>query len=190
MSLSVAAELNSRPDPDLPVLLSLFDHCFFGSYNTRLIKGEDEPIYLPADKQCSYHRVIFAHGFFSSALHEVSHWCIAGDKRRQLTDFGYWYAPDGRSAEQQQIFESVEVKPQALEWIFTKAAGRRFHVSADNLSGESSDSEPFKNAVYQQVMAYCQQGLNERSELFRKTLAEQFGTASMLSPEQFHRDEI
>lgn len=45
-----------------------------------------------------------------------------GEKRRQLVDFGYWYAPDGRSAEQQELFQAVEVKPQAMEWILSPAA--------------------------------------------------------------------
>ncbi|PPS58814.1 hypothetical protein CRX72_23640 [Pantoea sp. BRM17] len=64
-----------------------------------LIKGDDEPIYLPADAESPWHRVVFAHGFYASALHEISHWCIAGDARRQQVDFGYWYCPDGRDAQ-------------------------------------------------------------------------------------------
>ncbi|WP_411546223.1 elongation factor P hydroxylase [Klebsiella pneumoniae] len=67
-------------------------------FNTRLIKGDDEPIFcypradLPADDDfyplTPYHRrsrdclprghdvssIVFAHGFFASALHEISHW--------------------------------------------------------------------------------------------------------------------
>ena len=34
---------------------------------------------------------------FNSALHEISHWTIAGKERRLLADLGYWYAPDGRT---------------------------------------------------------------------------------------------
>ncbi|MDI8993212.1 elongation factor P hydroxylase, partial [Salmonella enterica subsp. enterica serovar Anatum] len=41
-------------------------------------------IYLPADAQVPYHRIVFAHGFYASALHEISHWCIAGKARREL----------------------------------------------------------------------------------------------------------
>ncbi|MGC6745047.1 elongation factor P hydroxylase [Escherichia coli] len=47
-------------------------------FNTRLIKGDDEPIYLPADAEVPYNRIVFAHGFYASAIHEISHWCIAG----------------------------------------------------------------------------------------------------------------
>ncbi len=36
--------------------------------------------------------------FFASALHEISHWCVAGKARREQVDFGYWYCPDGRDA--------------------------------------------------------------------------------------------
>ncbi|WP_417667272.1 elongation factor P hydroxylase, partial [Pseudidiomarina sp.] len=41
-------------------------------------------------------------------LLEMSHWCIAGEKRRQLEDYGYWYLPDGRDAQQQHAFEQAE----------------------------------------------------------------------------------
>ena len=29
-------------------LITLFDGCFADDFNTRLIKGDDEPVYLPA----------------------------------------------------------------------------------------------------------------------------------------------
>lgn len=58
---------------------------------------------------------------FNSALHEISHWTIAGAKRRLLPDLGYWYAPDGRTKEQQDLFEQVEIKPQAIEWLFAQS---------------------------------------------------------------------
>ncbi|SUC30833.1 Protein of uncharacterised function, DUF462 [Providencia rettgeri] len=77
-------------------LINIFDECFGVTYNTRLVKGDDEPIYLPADEAVPYHRIVFAHGFFTSGLHEISHWCIAGEARRQQVDYGYWYCPDGR----------------------------------------------------------------------------------------------
>ena len=79
---------------------------------------------------------MFAHGFYASGLHEISHWCIAGEARRQLVDFGYWYCPDGRDAQTQSEFEAVEIKPQALEWMFCVAAGFPFNVSCDNLNGD------------------------------------------------------
>jgi hypothetical protein len=88
-------------------------------------------------------------------LVEMSHWCVAGDARRRLSDFGYWYAPDGRSAAQQQAFEHVEIKPQALECLFTLACGRHFQVSQDNLFADFDTSgSTFARDVYQQVENY------------------------------------
>ncbi|MCK8360273.1 elongation factor P hydroxylase, partial [Erwinia amylovora] len=43
-------------------LIDIFDRCFMGEFNPRLIKGDDEPIYLPADDRSPWHRVVFAHG--------------------------------------------------------------------------------------------------------------------------------
>lgn len=63
-------------------LINIFSICFENEYRTRLIKGDDEPIYLPADEKIPYHRIIFARGFYASALYEISHWCIAGEARR------------------------------------------------------------------------------------------------------------
>ncbi len=62
-------------------LISLFDDVFYKQYNTCLIKGGDEPLYAPADENCAYHQIIFAHGYFASAFHEIAHWCQAGENR-------------------------------------------------------------------------------------------------------------
>ncbi len=68
-------------------LIDLFDSCFAEEFNTRLVKGDDEPIYLPADDDTPYHRIVFAHGFFASALHEISHWCVAGKSAPRTSRF-------------------------------------------------------------------------------------------------------
>src|SRR5690606_23954885 len=120
-------------------LIRLFNDEFLASHNTVLVRGGDEPIYLPADAEHPRHRIVFARGFYASALHEIAHWCIAGPRRRLLVDYGYWYRPDGRTAEEQAEFERVEARPQALEWAFSIVADFRFHVSADNLSGAPVD---------------------------------------------------
>ncbi len=52
-------------------LIRLFDQTFLESENTRLIRGDGEPVYLPASSLSHYHQVVFAHGYFASALHEV-----------------------------------------------------------------------------------------------------------------------
>ena len=46
------------------------------------------------------------------------HWCLAGTRRRQRVDYGYWYAPEGRDEAQQAAFFAVEAAPQALESLF------------------------------------------------------------------------
>lgn len=171
-------------------LISIFKDCFFEKYNTLLVKGDDEPLYLPADENCAHNRLFFAHGFFASALHECSHWLIAGEERRKLVDFGYWYEPDGRTAEQQALFQKVEVKPQAIEWILSTAAGFPFRVSLDNLNGEEFDSSPFKIAVHQQVKTYCEQGLSERAETFRLALSRFYGTSALLQFEDFDLQKL
>ena len=63
---------------------------------------------LPAQQPGALNRIVFTHDYFASALHEVAHWCVAGPERRRLTDYGYWYAPDGRTEKQQMEFERVE----------------------------------------------------------------------------------
>lgn len=161
-------------------LIKLFNGCFEATYNTQLVCGDDEPIYLPADENRPYHTIVFAHGFFSSALHECAHWLIAGEARRLQVDYGYWYVPDGRSAEQQALFQQVEVKPQAMEWILSMAAGVKFQFSIDNLSGEASDSEPFKLAVQAQVEQYKNQGLSARAASFHSALSEFYGTKHLV----------
>jgi len=171
-------------------IIALFNDCFFETYNTRLVKGGDEPIYLPADEQRPHHELHFAHGYFASALHESSHWLIAGEARRKLVDFGYWYHPDGRTAEQQEVFQSVEVKPQALEWILSQAAAFRFRVSIDNLNGSESNTEAFKAAVHNQVKVYCEQGLPTRAATFRQALCHFYGTLPPLSITDFTLESL
>ena len=134
-------------------LMTVFNTLFAHQHVT-LIRGEHEPEYFPATDHKPA-RIQFAHGFFSSAMHELSHWCIAGSKRRGLIDFGYWYAPDGRSAAQQQQFEQLEVRPQALEYLFTLACNRPFQVSQDNLFADfDTSSSTFATDVYHQAAHY------------------------------------
>ena len=134
-------------------LIALFN-TLFADQEVILVRGTGEPEYFPAkDNQPA--RIEFAHGFFQSALHELSHFFIAGEQRRQLSDFGYWYAPDGRTAAQQQAFERVEIKPQALECLFSLACGRDFQVSQDNLFADfDTSTSTFAHDVYQQAKAY------------------------------------
>ena len=77
-----------------------------------------------------------------------------------MEDFGYWYNPDGRTTTDQSKFELAEVKPQALEWMFSVACGKLFHVSADNLTSDASvaNDKQFKLAVVDQAQQWCLSG--------------------------------
>lgn len=165
-------------------LIRLFDQAFAETQNTRLILGEDEPVYLPADEDTPYHRVVFAHGYFASALHEIAHWCIAGERRRQQIDYGYWYCPDGRDADQQAEFERVEIKPQAIEWAFSVACNKPFRVSTDNLNGAQPDTETFTRNVQQQLHVYQEQGFPPRAQIFIDVLRSFYAQQLMHTAEQ------
>ncbi|HHT7855554.1 elongation factor P hydroxylase [Pasteurella multocida] len=171
-------------------LIEIFNQCFEQEYNTILVKGGDEPLYVPANENCLHHVIYFARGFYSSGLHEIAHWLVAGKARRQLEDFGYWYEPDGRSTAQQRLFEQVEVKPQAIEWILSDAAGFRYFASVDNLSGEPGDTQPFKQAVYEQVKWYVEKGLPKRAETLRKALCAFYGSPDQIDLARFDVSRI
>ncbi len=177
------------PTFDSQHLVEIFNQNFAASFHTELVAGGNEPLYSPAQGQQKA-RIVFAHDYFSSALHEISHWLIAGAERRQLEDYGYWYAPDGRDASQQAAFEKVEVAPQALEWILTKACGKPFRLSLDNLSGECGDSKAFAEAVLQRVGGLAEQGLPERAALMRQALVNFYHTPATLSAADFCLEEI
>jgi elongation factor P hydroxylase len=162
------------------LIREVFADCFVESHNTVLLGGGDEPFYQPALAAGACHQIVYRADYAASALHEVAHWCIAGQARRQIADYGYWYEPDGRNTDTQRVFESVEVRPQALECLFSLAAGRFFRVSIDNLGGDIVDPFPFQLAVWQQVRVYMREGLPARAEQFRWALAGCFGTDSSL----------
>ncbi len=160
-------------------LEQLFASCFAASWRTKLIGGASEPYYQPASSPHEFHLLYYRSDYFASALHEMAHWCIAADQRRQLPDFGYWYAPDGRNPEQQRAFEMVEAKPQALEWLFSQACGHRFCISVDNLGapgGATPDTRPFKQQVLAQAREWQLKGLPQRAQIFFSALALEFGT--------------
>ena len=152
-------------------LILLFNVLFEQSENTILVGNGEEPLYLPCGESNSIHRIIFTRDYFASALHEVAHWCIAGDKRRKLVDYGYWYYPEGRNAEQQILFEQAEVKSQAIEYLFSQAARFPFVVSIDNLTNEESiRRESFEKKIIEQAQYYLTQGLPKRADIFKARL--------------------
>jgi elongation factor P hydroxylase len=174
-------------------LEAVFNDCFAGSENTRLVGGADEPLYRPADAGLGESLLVYRDDYFASALHEISHWCIAGSKRRQQLDFGYWYAPEGRNAAQQRAFESVEVKPQALEWFFSKACRYPFRISVDNFNdetGELPDTSQFRHDLLAQVRYWQQAGLPQRAGQFYQALGAEFGTDLRVSQLEFNAQEL
>lgn len=170
-------------------LIGLFNELFLDSLNTELVAGDAEPVYLPADSSRPHNQIIFAHGFFASALHEIAHWCVAGPERRLLEDFGYWYKPDGRTVLEQAEFERVEQRPQAYEWILSVSAGKRFHFSADNLAAGLGASDSFKQAVQLRVMQTLETGLNPRLEALSNALRA-FYNQPPLSVDQFQLEPM
>jgi len=163
----------------------VFERCFLREYHTRLQGGAPEPVYLPARGEGQENTLCYRADYFASALHETAHWCIAGRARRRLEDFGYWYAGDGRSACRQRDFESVEDKPQALEWFFSLACGWRFRVSVDNLdprSGALPDTTSFRRRILSRALYWQRTGLPPRAGVFYRALCREFDTA--LSPRQ------
>ena len=168
-----------------PDIINIFNRTFFESFNTKLELGEDEPIYLPADEQVAHHRIIFARGFYASALHEIAHWCVAGPERRLLEDFGYWYEPDGRTEAVQAEFEKVEIRPQAYEWILALSAGFPFNVSCDNLHGDfEPDRLSFMSTVHKEVLEILESGLSPRMRSLSDALRHFYKTDS-IHPDQF-----
>ncbi|WP_347330930.1 elongation factor P hydroxylase [Marinimicrobium locisalis] len=194
-------EVGNTNRHDCRDLVRLFDQTFLKSHLTRLRGGALEPLYRPASDASSgegaasdVHCIWFTRDYFASALHEVAHWCVAGHERRQREDYGYWYAPDGRTEAEQALFERVEVRPQALEWLFSRAAGWRFRPSADNLAANQGPSESFKQAIHAQVLRFCREGVSERVRAFLEALVSFYGTAAnveaLLDERHFSWDEV
>ena len=171
-------------------LIFIFNQLFESSYQTRLVGGADEPLYQPATGGGSYHEIHFRLDYFSSALHEVAHWCVAGEKRRQLVDFGYWYHPDGRSQEQQQLFEQVEAKPQAIEWIFSKAAGIYFQPSIDNLDNQVAVSPQFFGNIVTEAKALVSKELPDRIQQFAVSLRGFYQGQAFDDPSFYSLDQL
>jgi elongation factor P hydroxylase len=159
----------------------VFARCFEREFRTVLRGGYPEPLYRPGAGEKTPACIAYRADYFASALHEVAHWCIAGEKRRLMEDYGYWYAPDGRDASQQEAFEAVEYKPQALEWVFSRACGHAFSISLDNLSAsvqQLSSSEQFKQRVYGQVLDWQRDGLPGRANCFFAALTREYGAGA------------
>ena len=190
--LRQAASTSSNTPHQALVLEEVFAHCFEDRWNTRLCGGAREPYYDPSACAQMPHQLFYREDFFASALHETAHWCIAGSERRLLPDFGYWYAPEGRSAKEQAEFEAAECKPQALEWIFSCACNYAFRPSVDNLqdNGEKPDTNGFNMSVVEQAIRWQVAGLPNRAMMFFNALSNVYGNDVPFSSLTFNTDKI
>ena len=149
---------------DAHQLMRLFNQAFAESDKTELIGGAAEPYYQPGPPHCIYFRA----DYVRSALHEVAHWCVAGRRRRQVPDYGYWYSPDGREAEQQQAFFAVEARPQAIERCFCEAIGIAFSPSVDNVGAhiDPPQMRRFEARIQEWCDQFARTGLPPRAARF------------------------
>ena len=91
-------------------LEALFARLFRCSERTVLVRAAtSDPVFFPQGELREFAEIHFANGFFSSALHEIAHWLIAGRERRDKVDYGYWYKPDGRDQIEQACFAATAV---------------------------------------------------------------------------------
>ena len=163
------------PMAEVPTDLDIarcFNSTFARSENVVLVGGADAPFYVPA---AAPHRSIirYRENFAASALHEVAHWCRAGRVRRLQHDFGYWYLPPPRDQDETHAFLDAEVPAQALESIFSAAAGLPFRVSLDDLELELSGyCEQFAERVAARAQRWRSNGLPGRAGRFEASLRE------------------
>lgn len=170
----------------------IFNSRFSSSHNICLLGGFDEPEYIPSSL-VSAAQIRYKLDYVQSALHEVAHWCVAGAKRRAQLDYGYWYVPDGRDADQQKAFFLVESRPQALEWLFSSVAGLTFRPSVDNLNLQGGIAEPLPSFFVEQMRKYAIEYLSSdslaRSSQFIRALQNSSGepliSASEITETQF-----
>ncbi len=159
---------------DLEAICAVFASCFADHADplcrARLVRGGDEPQYRPPTRLRPWAEIICARGLAASCLHEAAHWLRAGPERRLLSDYGYWYEPDGRDDAAQAQFEQSEIEIQAIEWILAQAAGVRFYISADNLRSPEP-SAAFRAAITAAIGRRLAQPLRGRFGLLATALA-------------------
>jgi elongation factor P hydroxylase len=135
-------------------------------YGTLILGGAREPLYQPPVGR-SRAIIRYTRDYAQSVLHEVAHWCLAGDERRLLEDYGYWYDPPPRSRQQQAAFFAAEERVQALESLFAAACGLRFHVSVDQPGTEAGD---FAASVRDRAARWSLEGLKGRAAEIHRLL--------------------
>ena len=158
----------------LDQLMLLLNNKFLNQYNTTIVGGFDEPFYQ-ASKDGNQAEIQFTRDYIRSALHELSHWCVAGNERRKHDDYGYWYAQDGRTQQQQDEFFKLEVKPQAIEWAYSIFCGVQFQPSVDNLNNQVQGVEQFGQNLRIQMQQNLDKGFSKRVSEIITVLANYVG---------------
>ena len=131
---------------DQAQICACFNALFEARYRVQLRGGGAEPDYFPPTESAPG-ALVAREDFATSALHEAAHWCVAGAARRALPDYGYVYLPPPRSAIDQQLFFSSELRNQAVELYLAVSAGVAFRASADDPDLGFSDLAAFELEV-------------------------------------------
>jgi elongation factor P hydroxylase len=183
---ALPARADDRGDFVSADLERLFAQCFAQRFRTHLRGGAPEPFYQAASAEHDNIEatIFYRADYFRSAMHEVAHWCVAGEARRQQDDYGYWYAPDGRTEAQQREFEQLEVLPQAWELTFCAAANHPFDVSVDNLNGGAANLRVFQHAVRDKARELLEQtAASHRGVQWGRALAQYYRGSEVVLPQ-------
>jgi len=179
--MTVTNSADSRRAPSAEEIAGRFNRLFARSHRVHLVGGGAEPVYLPASTD-SFGLIRYTCDYPNSALHEVAHWCIAGARRRQLVDYGYWYQPPPRTLQQQRAFLRVEARVQALESIFADACNSVFNVSIDDVDNLSGFEDLLAHRVCLERRRWCSAGIPPRAEAFRRVLLSLRESRTLESP--------
>jgi elongation factor P hydroxylase len=156
-------------DPHAQRISAVFNALFADTHRTLMCGGGEEPWYEPPTDQ-RLGRVVYTRDYPASALHEAAHWCLAGAKRRAQKDYGYWYLPGPRDAQQRSRFFAAELPVQALEAVFAAAAGVRFVISADDFAAPACELDAFAARVRQRIATLTTASLPPRARAFHAAL--------------------
>jgi elongation factor P hydroxylase len=135
----------------------------FVDYKVVMNGGHAEPLYVPGVRLAEIH---YTQDHAASALHEAAHWCTAGQRRRRLKDYGYFYSPPPRTEVDRARFEAVEVEAQSMELLFSEAAGLLFQPSTDDVDAPDNRLGTFSHRILIRARERRRLGLPERAEKF------------------------
>ena len=150
----------------------LFNSVFEVEHGVVMSGGYSEPLYMPGEQLGGgMNQVRYTYDYASSALHEASHWCMAGRTRRKLVDYGYFYDPPPRSAIMQRRFEYFELDVQALECLLSRSADIPFRASLNDVGTTLETADLFRCRVERRARNWLMSGLPPRAALFMNRLS-------------------